>query len=396
MTEDNPVGSPEPTGPPHHAIINFLKSAPQEVAPWANEQIAALQASASSDANVVGQQDHGDVSGESIEDSEQRADGSMQASAESTGPATNTSVPAAAADPADPNELALAELGEDNDDEPLFRRNARKKSKRIRKAARGAEPAAIRDFAPGEVSGPSTVTLAAGAAGAGAISGAAGAAGAGTDGGAGAIADAPEGFAAEPHGKKDRLFPLLIAAALVFGVAFGIYMIGKPDVQVDPTTEQTMPEGHPDIGGMGGASGAQELARIQELYATLEDDPEDNRARLELGVLLMSQRDIDGAEEQWLAALDNDPELIEAHYNLGFLYLSKEPPQEDLAVESWERVVELEPDSDLAQNVEMHLNALVNQQDGTPTDGTEPSAGPDEETSNENPVDEESTSPGGE
>jgi len=47
------------------------------------------------------------------------------------------------------------------------------------------------------------------------------------------------------------------------------------------------------------------------------------------------------------------------HYNLGFLYLSMDPPQVERAEEAWGRVIELDPESSLAQTAAAHLESLL-------------------------------------
>ncbi|MDO5700169.1 MAG: tetratricopeptide repeat protein [Bowdeniella nasicola] len=154
----------------------------------------------------------------------------------------------------------------------------------------------------------------------------------------------------------------LLWLIFALGIIFAVYLAGRP---TPPSTE--MPDGHPPIGEMGeapeGPSTAEKAERVAALQNAIEKDPSDTDARLELGVLLFNQRETSAAEEQWTAAVAEDPDLVQAWYNLGFLYLSKEPPEEDKARDAWQKVIDLAPDSDLAANVASHMDALTGQEE---------------------------------
>jgi len=65
------------------------------------------------------------------------------------------------------------------------------------------------------------------------------------------------------------------------------------------------------------------------------------------------------AKTIWLSAVEvdfNDPQL---HYNLGFLYANAEPQDLPAARREWQTVLDLAPDSDLAQTVKVHLEGLA-------------------------------------
>jgi len=133
-------------------------------------------------------------------------------------------------------------------------------------------------------------------------------------------------------------------------------------------------------------------ARVAELQAAIEEDPNNLEALFELAeayflagewqpaidwftrVTALEPNNVhaltdigtsnynlgftDEAKATWLAALDidaNDPQL---HYNLGFLYANSETPDMAAAVAEWQKVVELAPDSNLAKTVQVHLEGL--------------------------------------
>jgi tetratricopeptide (TPR) repeat protein len=91
----------------------------------------------------------------------------------------------------------------------------------------------------------------------------------------------------------------------------------------------------------------------------LDVDKTDTRARLALGATYFNLGDMAGAETAWLAVLAQDEANVEAHYDLGFLYLNRDPADMDGVRREWGEVVRLAPDSDVAQTVKAHLDALT-------------------------------------
>lgn len=88
----------------------------------------------------------------------------------------------------------------------------------------------------------------------------------------------------------------------------------------------------------------------------LEVEPKNTDARLAYGVAHFNMNDLPTAEKAWNEVVAQDPKNVEAYYDLGFLHLSKSPPQMDKAQAAWEKVVELDPTSELAGTVKSHLD----------------------------------------
>lgn len=147
---------------------------------------------------------------------------------------------------------------------------------------------------------------------------------------------------------SDKWAKPIVMAAAVFALVFGVWYVGKPPAQ---------PESAPQQQAQMGDAAAQQVnvVRMAELTAAVEAEPSDLDARLELGVLLLQDGDVSGAEEQWLAAAELDPERVEALYNLGFLYMSKEPAEAAKTRDVWERVLEIEPDFPQADVIRNHM-----------------------------------------
>lgn len=180
---------------------------------------------------------------------------------------------------------------------------------------------------------------------------------------------------------------LAFAAALIWSV----YFAGRPAT--------ALPEGHPDTASMTAAPAAAattppalDEALAAELRAKVDADPndlvsiraladvyfraeqfdtsaswlekfvaqrpDDLDSRLVLGVAYYNTQRFDDAEAQWLRATEISPTSPHPWYNLGFLHLSTQPPDVAAAEEAWNRVIELDPGSELAASVTEHLQQL--------------------------------------
>ena len=210
--------------------------------------------------------------------------------------------------------------------------------------------------------------------------------------------DAPKVSALERRVGVSRLnlvLVTLLAAALVVIVQ----MAGRP--QPEPTT--AMPSNHPSINAssLAAMDQAQKLDKDHEaeLKAQIEADPSNVEARLKLSTLyynaalypevipqLQSVLDqdpdnldallgigaaeyktnqYDAAEKHWLRITELAPQRVEPWYSLGFLYMARTPADPARAREAWKKVIEIDPDSNMAKEVTTHLNSLA-----TPTAAT--------------------------
>jgi len=76
------------------------------------------------------------------------------------------------------------------------------------------------------------------------------------------------------------------------------------------------------------------------LQAHLERSSTDVAARVTMGNILLMERDLSGAEEQYSAALDVDPLSAEAHFFLGVLY--RKARDDELAIDAFRRTLFLD------------------------------------------------------
>ncbi len=101
-------------------------------------------------------------------------------------------------------------------------------------------------------------------------------------------------------------------------------------------------------------------------------EPRNADALLALGTTQFNLGDPASAEKQWRSAIAIDPDFVQAYYLLGFVYLSQDPPDMVKLNAAWDKVVEIDPSSDLAKTVTTHLQSLT----GSPApSGATPSSG---------------------
>ncbi len=183
-----------------------------------------------------------------------------------------------------------------------------------------------------------------------------------------------------PRGNKRRTVTML-AVLVAVGALVGIYFSGGGGAQTasmpadtsqmqtasvdDAEVQRLMAElaAHPDdieimrnLGKVYYAGGDMVMAG-QWQERILELSPEDVDALLALGVAKLNIGDTVAAEKYWSRVTELNPDLPEVYYNLGFLYFSKAPPEPEKAQEAWAKVVELAPDSSMADTVKNHLES---------------------------------------
>ena len=160
-------------------------------------------------------------------------------------------------------------------------------------------------------------------------------------------ATTPRGWRNLSAGRRMALVVLLMA-----GIIGGVKFAGM-DRGANTTSANTAAGSSRSIGT--GAPEVDSATRIADLTAAIEQNPEAVEERLELGVLYFNDRRIEDAQELWLEVTELAPQDVAAWYNLGFSYLSMDPAQPDAAHEAWQHVIELDPDSEMALTVTMHM-----------------------------------------
>ena len=90
----------------------------------------------------------------------------------------------------------------------------------------------------------------------------------------------------------------------------------------------------------------------------VELDPANKHALTDLGTAAYNTGDAANAKVWWEKVLAIDPKDVQTHYNLGFMYANVEPRDLAAAVREWETVLELDPESQLAQTARVHIDGL--------------------------------------
>ena len=111
----------------------------------------------------------------------------------------------------------------------------------------------------------------------------------------------------------------------------------------------------------------------------LDIEPNNVTAHLALGAANFNLGNSADAESHWRRVIELNPSdtsaLVEAHYDLGFMYFSANPPDVDKTIVEWQTVIDLSPDSDIAQTVATHLATLEQwNASGSPAASGSPSA----------------------
>lgn len=225
--------------------------------------------------------------------------------------ATSVKPATTASAPLDENETALAELDEFEEEVPVFRKRA--KAKAARKAAKPASENA--DNGPSE--------------------------------------------------RKVVLISLVVA--LVVGIGSSAYFASQWETP-ETSASMGMPAGHPDISDEPAVS----VAKMAQAEAALQADPDNVDLLISMGGLRFDNGEYEVAEEHWSKAIELDPESVAGHYYMGFAYLASEPAREQEAVDSWNRVIDLAPDSDYAANVKMHVDSLGGMGEGSADESADP------------------------
>lgn len=87
-------------------------------------------------------------------------------------------------------------------------------------------------------------------------------------------------------------------------------------------------------------------------------DPNNVTGLLSDGAAQFNLGNADKAQTDWQKVIALNPKQAEAYYDLGFLYLSKNPPDMTKVKAMWQKVVEIDPTSDVAKTVQQHLKSL--------------------------------------
>jgi tetratricopeptide (TPR) repeat protein len=180
-----------------------------------------------------------------------------------------------------------------------------------------------------------------------------------------------------------------IVPLLVIAVVFLVFQLGNsstaPDTSGTPTAPKTSaPSGAPSVVPVDSTKVAALMQKLSanpkdtgsilalgDIYFAAADyknaiiweqkaldvDPKNQAALLAIGAAQFNIGNKGEAKKHWLTAVTLDPKSAEGHYDLGFLYLSQTPPDKVNMTAEWNKVIAIDPKSDLAKSVASHLNA---------------------------------------
>ena len=194
-----------------------------------------------------------------------------------------------------------------------------------------------------------------------------------------------------PAGRFARLLPRLRAQPVIIGAAIGLIALGAlvffgtdllrgGDAEEAPPAAQAgdlIPLDEERVAELTAAA-AKDPNSIEVLFELGESyflagewqaaidwftklvaiEPDNVHALTDIGTSNYNLGFTEEAKTIWLSAVEvdfNDPQL---HYNLGFLYANAEPQDLPAAMSEWQTVLQLAPDSSLAQTVQVHLEGL--------------------------------------
>jgi cytochrome c-type biogenesis protein CcmH/NrfG len=184
------------------------------------------------------------------------------------------------------------------------------------------------------------------------------------------------------------------AVVVVAVIVIGAFLFGKSSGSSIPGIDGPVTNASPSAAAGAPSSTPVDPAQVAALMQKITANPKDVKSLLDLGNIYYSAADYKNAvtfyekavaltpkgEDAWnrLAAaawnaggkdaqalkawntvIALNPDNIEAHYGLGFYYLSQTPPDEAKAKSEWQKVIDIDPKSDLAKTVQSHIDSLA-------------------------------------
>jgi tetratricopeptide (TPR) repeat protein len=193
---------------------------------------------------------------------------------------------------------------------------------------------------------------------------------------------------AQPEPSPWRTLMVWAMLPLLAAVVLGVYWVGKdspiPVTAGTPASSATTASGAPapvpvdqaKVVALTGKIGVnpKDIASLQSLgniYFAAADytnastweqkilavDPSNQEALLALGASQFNSGDAAGAKKAWLVAAGLYPRSAEVHYDLGFLYSSQTPPDKVNMTAEWNKVIAIDPTSELAKSVASRLGS---------------------------------------
>lgn len=107
----------------------------------------------------------------------------------------------------------------------------------------------------------------------------------------------------------------------------------------------------------------QQFGRAADAYGSaLELDANDASVRVDLGLSYFYQGMSNQAIKEFRQAAQIDPNKVEAHYNLALALSHSAPPDLDGALQAWQQVVKLAPNTEVARKAQAFIDSYQKQQ----------------------------------
>ena len=197
--------------------------------------------------------------------------------------------------------------------------------------------------------------------------------------------DAPPATTAASPRTRSRIAWVAAGLVVLVGAAFGVHTMnsasGVPGITGTPDTSTSSPATALDAKKVAdlmqkitaNPKDVASFAALANLYFVAGDyknsaqfssevvklDPKNATGWVGLGAAQFNQGDSKNAEKSWLKAVAVAPKNAEAHYDLGFLYLSSATPNLAKVRAEWQKVIAIDPKSDIAKTVQTHLTSLT-------------------------------------
>lgn len=161
----------------------------------------------------------------------------------------------------------------------------------------------------------------------------------------------------------------MLAVALATIDFTNLWGEGEQDVIVDPNADliaeqQTVVAQSPDdvdqvllLANLLANTGQMNEA-IDWYEKAIQLAPDDPGVRLDFARSLQANGMKPDAEEQFMLVLEQEPDSLSGHYYLAKLYLDWQPRRQDEASEHFQRVLEINPDSFLAEQAKLELESM--------------------------------------
>lgn len=205
---------------------------------------------------------------------------------------------------------------------------------------------------------------------------------------AAAVAPAP----APAANSTNKVLLGIVAVLLTVAVVFGVYWVGRPTVPDVTSGASASSAASPSAAPVldqaqlaalttkvtANPKDVASLQKITDLYFSANDwpgakaaaqkvlavDPKNEQGLISLGAAAYNGGDTAAAEQAWKTGIKAYPKNAEMHYDLGFLYMTTGRNAEMKT--EWAKVVELDPNSELAKTVQSQVGA-VTQPSASPT-----------------------------